>query len=97
MRRSLPRALFSFSLCRSSGETVFALEELVKAGRASSQTALVEELIRQEKVRLDMQHEEKKLDAAWKAAMQDKSYRTEIRRTMDDFATADSESAELIQ
>lgn len=76
--------------------TVRALDDLVKAGRAKSQTALLEELVEREKVRHDMEQEERALDEAWSAAMRSPAYRTEQAEIEADFAAADAESARVI-
>jgi len=82
---------------RLSSNTAAALEQLVKAGRARSQAALIEELIEREKRRLDMELQEEALDAAWQKAMTSKAYRTEMQRVHSEFKIADAESLRHIR
>lgn len=71
---------------------VEALELLVKAGRAETQTALLELLISREKVRYDMEREEQELDRAWAVAMESSEYVAEMRLVESEFAEADAEA-----
>jgi len=77
-------------------QSVDALDALVRAGRAESQTALVEMLIAREKCRFDMEQEERELDQAWSEAMKSAEYASEMNRIEAEFATADAESASQI-
>ncbi len=78
---------------RLSQEATQALEALVRAGKARSQTALLEALIAREKKRLDMEHQEQELEAAWEAAMASPEYPAELLEIEESFAGADAESA----
>lgn len=77
---------------RLSPQAIRALEELVSAGRAPSQTALIEELIRRERLKLELQMEEQALDAEWAEAMQDPVFREDLEAVERDFRHADSEA-----
>ncbi|MBI3924963.1 MAG: ribbon-helix-helix protein, CopG family [Armatimonadetes bacterium] len=76
---------------RLSEETARALEDLVAAGRAPNQTALIEELIRRERLRLRIAEEEAELDRQWQEAMADPAFREEQADIHDEFALADEE------
>lgn len=78
---------------RLSQEATQALEDLVRAGKARTQTALLEALIAREKRRFDMERRELELDAAWEAAMASPEYRAELLDIEENFADADAESA----
>lgn len=82
---------------RLQRQSVEALEDMVRSGRAESQTALVEMLISREKTRLDMEREEQELDKAWAAAMDSPEYVNEMQEIEAAFQTADIESARMIQ
>jgi alkylhydroperoxidase family enzyme len=77
--------------------TVQALEQLVKAGRAPSQTALVEMLIAREKARLDLENEEQEMEAAWISAMNSGDYCAEMSAIEAEFTGADAEAAGTIR
>lgn len=72
------------------------LELLVKAGRAQTQTALLEMLVAREKTRYDMEREEQELDHAWSIAMESSEYVAEMTAIESDFASADAETARRI-
>lgn len=78
---------------RLSHEATRALEELVRAGKARSQTALLEALISREKKRLDMERQEQELEDAWEAAMASPEYAAELYELEEAFTDADAESA----
>ena len=75
---------------------VDALEQLVKAGRAETQTALLEILIAKEMARYEMEREERDLEKAWSLAMESSEYVAELRLIESEFASADAESARLV-
>ena len=81
---------------RLTHEAVNSMQELVRAGRAQTQTALLESLIAREKARLTMEREERELDEAWQKAMSNPEYRAELAGTESAFAAADAESARMI-
>lgn len=82
---------------RLTPKAVSALQELVCAGRARTQTALIEWLISRERARLTMEQEDRDLDEAWEKAMSCAQYREEIGEMEAAFAEADSESSRMIQ
>jgi phage FluMu gp28-like protein len=82
---------------RLQRESVEAMEDLVRSGRAITQTALVEMLVSREKARLDFEREEQILDAAWKKAMESPEYRLEMSQIELEFVSADAEVARSIQ
>ncbi|MBX3169724.1 MAG: hypothetical protein KF760_20140 [Candidatus Eremiobacteraeota bacterium] len=72
------------------------IELLVKAGRAETQTALLEMLVSREKARYDMEREEEELDRAWALAMESSEYCAEMKAIQSDFASSDAETARRI-
>ena len=76
---------------------VEALEQLVKAGRAETQTALLEMLIAREMARYEMEREEQDLERAWSIAMESSEYVAEMKQIESEFADADAESARTIR
>lgn len=72
------------------------LELLVRAGRAETQTALLEMLVARERVRYDMEREEQELDQAWSVAMESSEYVSEMRTIESEFAAVDAETARRI-
>lgn len=58
---------------RLSESSARALEDLVAAGRAPSQTALIEELIQKERLKLELAREESGLVREWDEALMRKS------------------------
>lgn len=76
---------------RLSEAAVRALAALVASGRAPNQTALLEDLLRREAVRLEMEHEEEKLDRAWREAMEDPAFLADVAAVEADFAALDAE------
>ena len=81
---------------RLTPSTVAAMQDLVDAGRAQSQTALLESLIARERIRLSMEQEDRDLDLAWATAMKSAEYRAELAEVEESFITADSESSRMI-
>jgi len=77
-------------------QCVEALDLLVKAGKAETQTALLELLVAREKARYDMEREEQELDRAWSVAMESSEYVAELRNIESEFADADAETARKI-
>ncbi len=77
---------------RLSPEAVRALAELVAWGRAPSQTALLEELIGREARRLRLEQEERRMDLAWRDAMQDPAFRLDLESVEVDFQPLDAEA-----
>ena len=75
---------------------VDALEQLVKAGRAETQTALLEMLISKEMARYDLEREERETEKAWSVAMESSEYVAEMMQIESEFANADTESARRI-
>jgi hypothetical protein len=59
-------------------------------------TAMVEQLVRQEKLRIEMRQEDEDLDRQWAAAMADSAYREEMLSIHAEFESADAESARQI-
>jgi len=59
-------------------------------------TAMVEQLVRQEKLRIEMRQEDEDLDRQWAAAMADPAYREEMHSIHAEFEAADAESARQI-
>ena len=82
---------------RLKTDVVEAVEARVASGRAPTMTAMVEQLVRQEKLRLEMRQEEDELDRQWAAAMADPSYREEMHSIHAEFESADAESARQIE
>ncbi len=76
---------------RLSPDTARALSDLVAWGRATSQAALVEDLVQREALRMRLLQEEERMDQAWREASQDPLFVRDMAAVEADFGPLDAE------
>ena len=78
-------------------EALRAIDDLMAAGRAPSKNALIEELVLRESRRLAHERRDAARQRAYQEAMNDPLFLADLAEVEDAFATADAETARLIE